>query len=96
MRNNFYFDFFIFVRFEKMAQVKNVRLALIVDGGRYDEDDWGLQSVDILSFEPVDCGINLFIIKTDDFDQRTLKNGAGRKLTYYEAQDIIRYLSKIK
>lgn len=65
----------------------SVRIALVVgsQGDIFDENS--LQVVDIRGIQPV--GDNIFVIKTDSFDQHTISAGAGENLTQDEKSMII-------
>lgn len=76
-----------------------VHISLVVEASNggllsdYD-DDWAFQTVDVTTLQPV--GHNLYVVKTQPFDDDKVKNGAGRVLTIEEIKQIVENLQKLK
>lgn len=70
---------------------ETVRAALVLDTNSMSYDDVSLNVIDLQSIMPV--GTNLYLIRTNTFDNTALKNGAGTPFTQSEIQAIISSLS---
>lgn len=67
----------------------DIRLALVVDTvDSYDDN--GVQVVDLLSLQPL--GHNTYIIRTKEFNDHALVNGAGLPITPNEIHTLLHAL----
>lgn len=64
----------------------NIRVALVIDANEGYDEQSSVQVVDLIGIQPLDT--NIFIIQTQPFNSRMLKNGAGQPLTPDHLQDL--------